>query len=164
MIQQRIHIQSGSADKNRQLAARNNIANYLASVMDERRDGIGFIRWNKIHQMMRDSLHFFCCRFCSGDLHSLVNLYGIGRNDFSVVALRKFHRKPGFSGSGRADNRNESDFIFQAITPCQIVFQFRSFSSRCTRVCSGDNSESAGFPPASLRYQLILLWNYDFLP
>ena len=65
---------------------------------------------DRIHQMMGNALHFFWSDLGCSDIHLLVDLHGIGRDDLSSYCLRQLDR--GSSLSHRCGTSEDDEWFF----------------------------------------------------
>ena len=104
-ISERSQIKSGAANKNRNIAAIFDLADFAVRVLCPIGGRVIHIRRNIINQMMRHTALFFVAWFGGRDFDSLIDLHGIAIYYFSVSEpKRERDADLGFARSGRSDD------------------------------------------------------------
>ena len=113
IVEYGLQIKSGSADQNRDFAARLNVRYRIrCALLKLHRVKILFGLQN-VDQMVRNSLHLFCSNFSRPDVHAAVYLHGIRGDDFTVQFFGKCKGERGFSDRRGAGERNQRLFLTQ---------------------------------------------------
>jgi len=91
-LDERVHVQSCTADNDRRHAARQNILRSSVCQFDIPCHRERFAGLAHIEQMVRYALPFLHIRLGGADIHPTVKLHGIRRNDLSMQLLRQRDR------------------------------------------------------------------------
>ena len=95
-----------------------------------------FLRFQNIHQIMRNSLHFFRSDLCGTNIHFFIYLHGICRYDLSIYCLCKGNGKTCFSYCRRSGQYDQGLFHMALLNNSfKFLFQFCS--------CHGNNGRAS---------------------
>ena len=93
IIQNSLNIKSGSADQNRNMSPLINALHRFLRHLRKPEYIKFFIRRKDVDQMMSDTVHFPRQDLGRANIHLLIHLHGIRRNDLSADRLRQFDGK-----------------------------------------------------------------------
>ena len=107
---ERIHVQTRSANHHRYHAARQNILRRRVREFHIFRNRERLAGLADVNQMMADTLLLLKSRLRRADVHFLIQLHGIRRNDFCMQPFCQRNRKRGFPARRRAADTDQSIF------------------------------------------------------
>ena len=107
---QRVEIQHGAADEQRQFSALYDALNEREGVFAKLCCRIGIGRVNDVDEVVRNGGLFFAGWFCGADVHVTIDEGGINGDDFAWDMAGDFERGGGFSGSCRSHDGDDRGF------------------------------------------------------